>query len=130
MRNPLEKINLKMFQPLSNLKQLYLDETTNNIDFLKPPNTMDNLERLNLAFNQLPDGNAALQQLQSFPNLQFLSINVKTFVGGVKIDSIAEMFPNMKILVVVNSIFKKNKMSFIKLKLLKILVYSFTLETE
>lgn len=96
--NPLSAIDLGMFLNLENLKFLYLDNTTNMIQY---PNEDDdrlsNLLKLDLTSNVLPDADALFEGLSNFPSLEYLGISVKNLANIDDYDMIGDLFPELKI---------------------------------
>lgn len=100
-RNPLEKIDLGFFVQPSSLENLFFQNTTANIVYPKGLNQTSNLHHLALNDPQ-PDGNVVLRSLHNFRNLTSLHVAINAFVGGVKINSVLEIFPKIKFLGVNN----------------------------
>lgn len=100
--NPIDELDLGAFAKLSALERLYVGRTTRNIKYPGDSNVISNLFHLGVDGNRQADGNTFLQKLCVFSKLRTLTIEVDGFVGGVKINSILNIFPDMQFLIINN----------------------------
>lgn len=103
--NPLKQINMEPLMGLEGLKFIYFDNTTSEIEF--GDGLQSNAVKLDLSEDYFPDGNALIQQLRAFPKLQYLGIHVRAFENGSNIDSMTDLFPELKTLQI-NNCFVQN----------------------